>query len=572
MNSAVEFRDNISIVLCGEAGQGIQTVEILLTRFLKRFGYNFFSTKEYMSRIRGGSNSTEIRISSQRVSAYVDRIDLLIPLSREALTHLKPRISPETCIIGDPEKLTGTNGNNEYSFIEIPFSRLAEEVGGTLYANIIAVGVLSALLELDRSLIDENLVRFFSRKDPAIVEKNRSALVKGYDIGLGLSRAGTLRIAIDRDPDIESDIVINGAEAVGLGALAGGCSVITSYPMSPSTGVLTFLSQRTKEFDIIAEQAEDEISAINMALGASYAGARSMVTTSGGGFALMEEGVSLAGMLETPVVIHLAQRPGPATGLPTRTQQGDLEMALYSGHGDFPRIIFAPGTLDDAFCLTQQAFNFADEYQSPVFILTDQYLIDSYYNTPMPDLSGMRIDSHIVKTDADYQRYVFTRDGISPRGIPGFGDGLVVVDSDEHDEWGHITEDLKLRVSMVDKRLKKREAMMKTCIPPELIGDENAPVRIVCWGSPFPVIREAVGKCGDGFAILYFRQLYPLHHDTADMLTKAEHLAIIEGNATSQFGRLLKLETGIDIGRKLLKYNGLQFSVEEVCGFLESLR
>jgi 2-oxoglutarate ferredoxin oxidoreductase subunit alpha len=350
-----------------------------------------------------------------------------------------------------------------------------------------------------------------------------------------------------------------------MGAIAGGCNFIAAYPMSPSTGVLVFLAKHASQFGLIAEQAEDEIAAINMALGAWYAGARAMVSTSGGGFALMTEGVSLAGMLESPIVIHLAQRPGPATGLPTRTEQGDLELALYAGHGEFPRIILAPGRIEDAFFLTQKAFNLADKYQVPVFVLTDQYFMDSYYNMPSLDLSHARIEKHVVKTTKEYRRYELTANGISPRGIPGFGEGLVSVDSDEHDTEGHITEDLDLRTKMVDKRLTKAEVMASDAIPPELVGPKDYKTVIVGWGSTHNVINEAMQNLGrDDVAFLHFKQVYPLPKETPDFLSKAERTVIIENNATCQFGKLIKLNTGIDIENRILKYNGLSFSVKEV--------
>ena len=335
--------------------------------------------------------------------------------------------------------------------------------------------------------------------------------------------------------------------------------------MSPSTWVLTFLSQHSNDFNIIAEQAEDEISAINMALGAWYAGGRAMVTTSGGGFALMIEGVSLAGMIESPVVIHLAQRPGPATGLPTRTEQADLEHALYSGHGEFPRIIFAPGTIQDGFYLTQKAFNLADKYQIPVFILTDQYFVDSYYNQSPIDLSDIKNENYIVKTKKDYKRYELTENGISSRGIPGFGEGLVCVDSDEHDEEGHITENLELRTKMVDKRIKKLDEIKNEVISPELIGNKDYRMLIIGWGSTYHVINEALEKIGrNDISFLHFKQVYPLHHDTFSYLKKAENTIIVENNATSQFGKLIKLHTGFEIHQSILQYNGLPFSVEEL--------
>ena len=233
---------------------------------------------------------------------------------------------------------------------------------------------------------------------------------------------------------MKTELLLSGSDAISLGALAGGCDYVCGYPMSPSTSVLEKMAAYAKKFDIIVEQVEDEIGVVNMALGAWYAGARALVTTSGGGFALMCEGISLGGMIESPLVLHLAQRPGPATGLPTRTEQGDLDMVLYAGHGDFPRIILAPGTLADGFTLTQKAFNLSAKYQVPVFILTDQFFVDSRYNTPVFDTGDLKVEKHIVKTDKDYKRFSLTKNGISPRGIPGYGSGNVCADSDEHDE------------------------------------------------------------------------------------------------------------------------------------------
>jgi 2-oxoglutarate ferredoxin oxidoreductase subunit alpha len=424
---------------------------------------------------------------------------------------------------------------------------------------------MAGLFGIELSMAGKYVEKFFSAKSEDIVQKNLVALKKGFDFSAELVKSSKINFEIVEDASVEDQVLLNGAEAVALGAIAGGCNFIASYPMSPSTGVLVFLAKHGKTFDIIAEQAEDEIAAINMGLGAWYAGARAMVTTSGGGFALMTEGVSLAGILESPMVIHLAQRPGPATGLPTRTEQGDLELALYAGHGEFPRIIFAPGKIEDAFSLTQRAFNLADKYQIPVFILTDQYFIDSYYNTAAPDLSKTKIEKQIIRTNKDYRRYEFTKSGISPRGVPGFGAGLIAVDSDEHDAKGHITEDLDLRIRMVDKRLKKGELLKKDNIPPELTGAENYKNLIVCWGSTRNIAEEAVRKLGrDDVALLHFKQVYPLPDETAGYLQKAEKTIIVENNATSQFAKLIKLHTGIDIDEKILKYNGLSFFVEEL--------
>jgi len=558
-------KKDVSVILCGQAGQGIQTVERILVRLLKLSGFHVFATKEYMSRVRGGNNSTEIRVASSRVSAFVDRIDILIPFHEGALKHVERRISHQSFILGDEEIISKDSQLNGSQPIPIPLSKMASDIGGKIFANIIAAGMVLGLFQVEQDILTDFITEYFATKGEDIIKKNLEAIQKGWERGKGLLDSERTDVKSWRESAVGEDILLNGAEAVSLGALAGGCNFLSSYPMSPSTGVMVFLSHQMNEFDIIVEQAEDEISAINMALGASYGGARAMVTTSGGGFALMTEGVSLSGMLELPVVIHLAQRPGPATGLPTRTEQADLELALYSGHGEFPRIIFAPGKLEDAFSLTQRAFNLADKFQIPVFILTDQYFMDSYSNVPIFDLKGMKVEKHIVKSDKEYRRYELTGNGISPRAIPGFGEGLVGVDSDEHDQEAHITEDLDLRGKMVEKRLRKLESIKKDVLPPELFGNRDYRILIVGWGSTYGVIKEALEKLDrKDISFLHFKQVYPLHEETKEYLKKAEKTIIVENNATSQFGKLIKLFTGMDIETKILKYNGLAFSVEEV--------
>lgn len=551
--------NDISIVLGGEAGQGIQTIEQLLTKILKLAGFHVYATKEYMSRIRGGTNSISIRVASHPVRAPVQRIDLLIPLDKHVIPHLQSRISEKTIIVGDGNIL-----ETKMQLIDIPFSLMAKDLGNEMYANTIALGLILGLLQTDQQVMEKYLEDRFTDKGAEIVVKNIEAARQGYGKGLGLRQSGTVHFAAIKRSDITNEIMVNGSEAIAMGAIAGGCQCITSYPMTPGTGVITFMAQHMHEFDLLVEQAEDEIAAINMALGAWYAGARTMVTTSGGGFALMTEGISLAGMLELPVVIHLAQRPGPATGLPTRTEQGDLELALYAGHGEFPRIILAPESLDSAFSLSQQAFNMADKYQVPVIILSDQYLVDTYYNTAAFDVNGLKVEQHIVETAEEYQRYQFTEDGISPRGIPG-GDGLVGVDSDEHDEAGHISEDLQLRTKMVDKRLKKLEKIKTETISPHLIGPQDCATLLLCWGSTNLIVKEALACLArNDVAALMLTQVYPLHDEVSRQLERAGQTIIIENNATSQMGKLILRETGHRVDQAILKYNGLPFTVEEL--------
>jgi len=561
--SVANLREDVSIVLCGAAGQGVQTVEHILTQTLKLSGYNVFSTEEYMSRIRGGSNSTLIRVSSKRVSAYVDRIDLLIPFSPGAVTHARKRISPRTVLLGE-KKVFGSEYHGDKA-IDVPLSEIASQVGGPIYSNTVAVGLIAGLFRVEGDILKDYLRHHFSGKDDPTIRKNIDAAQRGYAVGQNLLKTEELQIEVQKNARLQNEIIIDGVEALAMGAIAGGCNFVPFYPMSPSTGVATFLAQHSKEFGIVVEQAEDEISAMNMVIGAWYAGARAMASTSGGGFALMVEGLSLAGMFESPAVIHLGQRPGPATGLPTRTEQGDLLFALYAGHGEFPRAIFAPGTIEDAFYLTQNAFNLADKYQIPVFILTDQYLLESHYNIPSLDPFRVTLEKHIIETTEDYKRYQLTEDGISPRGIPGFGKGRVVLDSDEHDEDGHITENLELRTQMVQKRLRKLEQLKGEILAPELIGPRDYKTLIIGWGSNYHVIKEAIERLGrKDVAFLYFKQVYPLHPESNVYLKKANHRVIVENNATSQLGSLIRLETGYEMDHKILKYSGAPFSIEEL--------
>jgi len=567
-----EVEDDISIVLCGEAGQGIQTVENILVRAVKNSGCNVFSTKEYMSRVRGGLNSTLIRASSTAVRSYVDRIDVLIALSEGTINHLKDRLSDDTLIIAANGILEEESKQN-LNVIEIPLIEMASEIGGSIFSNIIAAGVISRILNIELETFNKCIEFMFQRKGEEILEKDLQAGKKGYELGETLLKEYDLIVDIQKTQKVKNQILINGTEAVGLGCIAAGCNFMSAYPMTPSSPLQVFIAQNAHEFDIIFEQTEDEIAALNMALGASYAGARAMTATSGSGFALMEEAVGLSGMTETPVVIYLAQRPGPAVGLPTRTAQEDLNLALYSGTGESPRAIFAPGTIEDAFHVSWHAFNLADKYQIPVFILSDQYFADIHYNLPPIDLKEVQIENYIFKTAKNYRRYEITENGISPRGIPGFGEGLVVADSDEHDEEGHITENLTIRTKMVDKRLNKLENMKKEVLKPKLVGEEDYDILMVGWGSTYGPITEALEEIGDDkIAFLHYKQVYPLHEETINHLKKAKTTVIFENNATSQFASLIKLETGFDIENKILKYNGMPFSVEEVINKINSIK
>lgn len=546
-----------SVVLSGEAGQGLKTIESLFMALLQKSGYHAFLCKEFMSRVRGGNNTSEIRIGSTAVSAYVDRIDLLLVFSKDGLDRLLDRIDENTLILGEEQHITAKKTKGKLH--PIPIVEQMEKLGSQIYANNFVNGLLCDLFFCDASYAFEAIGKQFAKKGEEIVEKNRQAFQMGLDLGKDFNG----RFRLPSDLKVKKRYPLSGSEAIGIGALAGGCNFIASYPMSPSTSVLVYLAKHARSHGVVVEQAEDEIAAMNMGLGAWYAGARAMVTTSGGGFALMGEGLSLAGIIESPMVIHLAQRPGPATGLPTRTEQGDLNLAIYAGQGDFPRIIYAPGTFEDAIRLTHHAFEMADAFQVPVFVLTDQYFLDSEGQIDPIDFSSLTITQHIAKTQKDYQRYALTPSGLSPRGIPSFGEGLVCVDSDEHTEEGRITESASVRISMVDKRLRKLQGYKEVEV--EIIGEKEYETLVVLWGSPLGAVKEAVERLGDKtIAIAYFGQVFPLPSATRAILSKAKRLILVENNATGQLGELIARDLQLTFDAKILKYNGFAFSVEEL--------
>lgn len=562
------FSGDISIVLGGAAGQGIQTVEAMLVSVLKAEGYRIFACKEYMSRIRGGSNSTEIRIGNIRPRTFVEHIDFLLALDKDVISHLEHRIGRHTVILGEKGHVQKEGSH----VIDIPFTKFAAELGNPVFASTIAVGAVLGMLGAERAPFEEYLRLHFARKGEEVVKKNLEAAAKGMDFGSHIAFMEGFEVTLRKDESVKDELLMDGNTALGLGAIAAGCDFISSYPMSPGTGVLTFLAGKGHDFGIVIDQAEDEIAAINIAIGAWYGGARALVTTSGGGFALMCEGISLSGMIETPVVVHIGQRPGPATGLPTRTEQGDLNLALYAGHGEFPRAIFAPGNPMQAFRVMQQAFETADAYQVPVLVLSDQYLLDSISAFPSEAFEFLPVTKHVIETGPAYKRYALTESGISPRGIPGYGQGLVGVDSDEHDEDAHITESADVRIAMHEKRLRKLDRMKEHALMPDPIGDiKKAKIIIIAWGSNHGALEEALERVNDEkIAGLHFSQVYPINPKVRKLLAKKK-IVVMENNFSGQFSDVLKRELDIEVLERVCRYDGSPFSLESVVRSLKKL-
>ena len=550
--------DTLNILIGGEAGQGLVTVGEILAKSLVRSGYFIVVAQSYQSRIRGGHNSFAIRVGSNEVIASTESVDLLIALDRDTVTLHRGELSTKGLVLLD--EALGIEGD---SLLRIPFKQLSQE----RFFNIAALGVVCSLLGLEEALVADAVDDYFGKKDEAVAAENRRALKAAADWTAAQS-ISTHRLPVPSNPPRR--LMMNGNQAIALGALSAGLRVYSFYPMTPSTSIGLTLAAHAEKMGLVVEQAEDEIAAINMAIGASFAGAPGMVGTSGGGFALMVEGVSVAAMTETPLVVVVAQRPGPATGLPTRTAQADLEFILHAGHGEFPRALFAPGTVEECFHLTRKAFELAERYQGPMFILTDQFLADSY-RAVMPfevgDLDPVKVASQGAGS-SPYRRYAITENGVSPRLLPGMGEHLVVADSDEHTEDGHLTEDLSISPRMVEKRLRKARGLREEVIPATMVGEAKPDLLLVCWGSTRGAVQEAassLGSDGEKVATLHFSQVWPLvpeqfvHH-----LESARQVVSVEGNATGQLTRLIRRETGFHIERKLLRYDGLPVTPESI--------
>jgi 2-oxoglutarate/2-oxoacid ferredoxin oxidoreductase subunit alpha len=562
-----------TIKIGGAAGQGIQTIGESLSRVFSRSGFHLFSYQDYESRVRGGHNFYQVRFADRAVLSPRDPVDVLIALDTESIELHGEELSDVGSAIYDSEYLELTY--DDPRFVDVPFKRIALEAGGSdIMANTVATSAVLGMLGMEVSAL-EGVLEDTLKRHPETVEANIKAARAGYAFG----SHNCPRCSFSVPPPGGRKMVIEGNQAVGFAAIASGCKFYSAYPMTPSTGIMAFLANHAVEHGILVEQAEDEIAAINMALGASFAGVRAMTGTSGGGFALMVEGLSLAGMTETPIVVVLAQRPGPATGLPTRTEQADLLFALHAGHGEVPRVVFAPGTPEQAFRLVSKAFDLTEKYQVPAIVLTDQHYADSTWSVDAVDLSGFKHVDYRIRGDAfkglsEYKRHALTDTGVSPLAVPGDSKHLVVTDSDEHDEAGHLIEDARTRIKMVEKRyLRKMPLIREEIEPPMLYGSDAPDITLVCWGSNYGVVREAVDDLSTNHdvAMLHFSELFPFPADDSGFMDtiRGSRLAVcIENNVSGRFARLIRAETGFEFSERINRFDGRPFTLE---GLLEGL-
>ena len=565
----------ITIKIGGEAGFGIKVAGATLGKVFLRMGYEVFDYTEYPSLIRGGHNTFEITIG-KKVYSNVRPVNLLIALNQEACDRHLKELSQDAGIIYDPERTKIRDVG--FRLFPVPFGKLLKGIGGSdLMKNTVALGaalgVLNGRIEGYLDVLNE----IFAKKSQKVVTQNVAAAKTGFDY-VKQNFPDSFAYQITPQPKSER-IYLTGNEAVALGAIAGGCRAYFAYPMTPSTSVLVYLARYGPKVGMLVAQPEDEISVIGHALGASFAGVRSMVGTSGGGFSLMVESLGLAGITETPLVIFLAQRGGPATGLPTWSEQGDLRFILHAAQGEFPRIVLAPGDQEECFYLTAQALNFAERYQMPVFILSDKNLAEGGKTVPVFDQSLVKIERGEIaaKQDLDgdkqFLRYRLTESGISPRVFPGTKGGIYTANSDEHDEYGYSEEGSENRIKQMNKRMRKLTSVLKNFPGPALYGKERADLTIVSWGSTKGPILQALEELSEASVnFLHFSHVWPFPTAAAkDRLRRAKKLLVIENNMTGQFDGLIRQYVGRVPEESLRKYDGRPFWPEEIVKKVTSL-
>ena len=567
-----------TIRIGGAAGQGMQFIGGLLAKCFSVAGFYTFTHQDYMSRIKGGHNFYQIRIANHPVASSRNTIDILLALNQESIEIHARDLNQGGLVLYDPKIIK--QHYSQPGFIQIPFTDITTELDlDKVMASSVAAGAILGAIGLETILDFSKIIHsFIPVSSEGVVASQTNAAQAGLDFvvqNLDSNKRFRPIESIEQDKKL---ILMNGNQAIGMGALASGCKFYSAYPMTPATSIMLYLISRAEQYGVVVEQAEDEISAINMALGASYAGVRAMTGTSGGGFALMTEGVSLAGITETPLVIAEVQRPGPATGLPTRTEQSDLFFVIFGGHGEFPRIVFTPGTPEQALFLTNKAFHLAEKYQIPVIIQSDQYLADSQWtfddiNSDLLQYEDFRLRGPELFNTESYQRYAYSENGISPLAIPGASKHLVVFDSDEHDQDGHIIEDAETRNMMVEKRYHKKTPLIRQEIaPPSFYGARNPDIVVTGFGSTFGVIKEAVEHLVDAhkIAMLHFSEVYPFpmrnDFDYVEMLNKAKLTLCVENNVTGQFAQLMRMETGFEFGARINKFDGRPFGLDNLIG------
>jgi len=587
-------------VIGGPQGSGINSVAETFAKACARGGLHVFANIEYHSNIKGEHSYYRVRASDRDIHSHVDWIDVLIALDKETLfgdthkefpTHNGHRneVSPGGGIIYDaalklkPEEI----GRPDVNLYPVPYLDVLigalKESGHEhelskyqVMTNTVAFGASAALIDFDFELAAKAIKEGFTGRKAALGDLNVKAAQNGYDYVKKTFHDG-FAYKLHSLQTERKRMVIRGVQAVGIAKFRAGCAFQTYYPITPATDESEYLESHQKDYNIVVVQTEDEISAILMATGAAHAGVRASTSTSGPGFSLMAEGLGWAGHTEAPgPVVILYQRTGPSTGLPTRTEQGDIQFVLHAGHGEFPRMAVAPGDVIECFYDTFDAFNYAEKLQMPVIVVADKFLASSYRTVEIPDTSELKIDRGQIVSEADlgkgpYKRYLFTPLGVSPRSIPGTKGAIFHTTGDEHDEFGSITENSENRIKMMQKRMRKLE-LASEMIPDtkkvNFFGPPKADVTLVGWGSTKGAILDAMEDLEADAIRCNFLQVRYLNPFPTELVSKylseARQKVLVEGNYSGQLGALIREHTGIPMDRKVLKFNGRPFSQNEV--------
>ncbi len=567
---------DLSVLTGGQGGDGTLTVSDLLARYFHSRGMYVYNSRSVLSRIRGGYAAASSRASVEPTMAQKALQDVIVAFHQDAITFGEKTLSADGFILGDEKVVTNPGPNT----VLLPISiTAASKLGNPLYKNVIAFGALSVLMGMDREAARKVVEQRFGRRSEEARAKNLSA----FDIGVELaakSPGPKPRFSVERGTATDQ-VLLTGNQALAYGFVVGGGRFFAGYPITPATPVMETLMKILPQYHGVVRQAEDELSAINMTLGAAYAGARAMTATSGPGFSLMTEALGHAGEAEIPVVITDCQRVGPSTGEPTRNEQSDLFHAVFASHGEFPRFVLAPGFPQDAYDIGIQALNLAEKWQLPIILLLDQALGENMQTTPRLTLKGVSVDrgkllsQEALDALAAYKRYEFTKDGVSPRTIPGMKGGQSQVTGNEHDEWGHVSVNVENRKMMMAKRMTRLRLAKPDLPPPIIWGDEKARVGFIGFGCTFGPIREAQGllkRKGISSRFYQARTLWPVPIETlAPFLSSVDVVFVVEHNFMGQFARLIRSFVTAHNIESIVKYDGSSFVAEEIAGHVEQM-
>jgi 2-oxoglutarate ferredoxin oxidoreductase subunit alpha len=579
-------RPDVQIKIGGAAGFGIKAAGRTLARCFAQGGLHTFDLTEYPSLIRGGHNVYQVRVSPEQIYSHVTPVDVLVALNTETVERHHTELVDGGALIYDPKttSVASVPDPSRLCVVEVPLDAIVADAGGQrIMRNVAALGAVLGLTGYPLEFLTDSLRAQFAHKAPEIAELNVTVATKGREFGAAAKCPFPVSLSPLTDP--APQILVDGNEAVGLGALAAGIGMYCAYPMTPASSLLHYMAAHDRDYGVVVKHTEDEIAAMNMVIGASFAGARAMCATAGGGFSLMVEGLGLAGVSESAIVVGVFTRPGPATGLPTWTEQSDLRFVIHAAQGEFPRVVLAPGDRTDAFELTWKAFNLADQLQTPVIILGDTYLSDNRESVPPFDPTSVTVDRGKLVTEGDvkehpealgegglYLRYKVTKDGVSTRALPGVTGACQVVNSYEHDEYGYGAqgEETVNRVAQNEKRMRKLETARALVPPPVHFGSNPhaADMSIVCFGTTKGPLREAakwLESDGIKVAILQVVTLWPFPaREVTAFLDLSERTMIVEGNYTGQLEGLIRQECLHTFGWRINRYDGRPFAPEQI--------